>query len=897
MTQPPSWATSVPSTPGVHTEPPSSTQWENLTQEQIGALRTKLIQSIEQVITQDLTGGLVTDIPAADQLTQWATNLPSLGALITALTAGTGDPTAGYAAILSWASSIPGVGPFITALTNGNVDPAAGLAGLQAFFNFPGSTSGIMSLLSAAGADFVALVKSFIPGYTGTDQTQAQTDYGTITSNLLSVLGNPASLLSGGFNPITAAQSMLAQVLAPAGVLTTFTQLPPHLFSAIMPGADMASLLPDPNFSSSQWFDGQDMWDWASFTDPSIDGPAGSAHTTGQGVLKQLVSMPIPIGSSSNNIAVGTSLFWNNVVASGDAFTVAIDSYTGLNADGTVSGPPITDAHRVVTKVTNPASTSGLAWQPITGTYVPPAGTKYVTFTVEALPGFASGDVWFTKNVFDFAPSINAALLGNMANLPTVFLTTLEGYQGLVSGSDTWGHMLDGIGTAVTSLPQNGLQFSDLFAQLGNLFGTASQASTLATSHAQILGNVTNFPLTSGLDPTAEATFDLAALPHGSTMPTTTLATGNAIGGPINVAKSVKKGFIEFIGSLPAGNSGIYVNLYRVNQTTGLRTNLWASSDIASLIPTAITSTTGMVKVPIAGSVQPQVNASDQLHAEIVNASGAALTLGYKQSPQPTRATGIIRNYGIHRVTGGNTAPATIADSQFTYDGITPWISAGVANVPANYQAPVKVKFTTPAYPGSAYGNLPAGYWGNAQPVGSQVPYTTSYTLPSWFRPGIDYVDFAILGGGGGGDSGSGGSGGPAGPTSITVDGVTHTAAGGPAANSGGNVNVGGAASVGRGAGTQTYDGQQYQAGGDVSAQAFGSVPGGGGGGGAQFVGYTTYYGAGAQPGSWLTGTLQPVGTTIAISLGFGGHGQPNYSAAPGADGGVFLYIYQNPTQ
>lgn len=89
----PDWAANIPSTPGVHTEPASNDQWENLSDDQIKQLRSKLITSIVQVVVQGITGvfnpggGLS---GALDQLTSWAEGIPLLGPIVEAITGALG---------------------------------------------------------------------------------------------------------------------------------------------------------------------------------------------------------------------------------------------------------------------------------------------------------------------------------------------------------------------------------------------------------------------------------------------------------------------------------------------------------------------------------------------------------------------------------------------------------------------------------------------------------------------------------------------------------------------------------------------------------------------------------------------------------------------------------------
>src|SRR5258708_4894999 len=84
MTGPqPPWANRTPSTDGVHNEPPRNAQWTNMEQQAWDALRSKFMESILQVIVQDLTGVLFPG-PAGVQLANWTLELLTTSSSIAA---------------------------------------------------------------------------------------------------------------------------------------------------------------------------------------------------------------------------------------------------------------------------------------------------------------------------------------------------------------------------------------------------------------------------------------------------------------------------------------------------------------------------------------------------------------------------------------------------------------------------------------------------------------------------------------------------------------------------------------------------------------------------------------------------------------------------------------------
>jgi hypothetical protein len=75
--EPPDWAVQVPQTAAVTNRDSlafAAPPWSNLDQQQLDAMRTKLQESIWQVLVQFFTGGLLPG-PAGPQISNWATNL------------------------------------------------------------------------------------------------------------------------------------------------------------------------------------------------------------------------------------------------------------------------------------------------------------------------------------------------------------------------------------------------------------------------------------------------------------------------------------------------------------------------------------------------------------------------------------------------------------------------------------------------------------------------------------------------------------------------------------------------------------------------------------------------------------------------------------------------------
>lgn len=98
MTEPvPGYVTNVPSHPPIHNRPPRPYQWQNLSQDQLAAIRAKLLESFLQVVVQAVSGLFVPGGGiggALDQLEQWAQSVPAIATfveLLTGIVGGTGE--------------------------------------------------------------------------------------------------------------------------------------------------------------------------------------------------------------------------------------------------------------------------------------------------------------------------------------------------------------------------------------------------------------------------------------------------------------------------------------------------------------------------------------------------------------------------------------------------------------------------------------------------------------------------------------------------------------------------------------------------------------------------------------------------------------------------------------
>ncbi|MCV7287270.1 hypothetical protein H7J87_18265 [Mycolicibacterium wolinskyi] len=169
---------------------------------------------------------------------------------------------------------------------------------------------------------------------------------------------------------------------------------------------------------------------------------------------------------------------------------------------------------------------------------------------------------------------------------------------------------------------------------------------------------------------------------------------------------------------------------------------------------------------------------------------------------------------------------------------------------------------------------------GFSELVSFRTPETTTYStaggftysLPSWFTLGTDFIDRVMRGGGGGADgAGVGATDGQNGQQStLTINGVTHTAPGGT-----GSIT---SDSAGDGAPAINYLDVVYPGSADQNTNGQpGNAPAGGG---AAAVGFGRQ---GGLPGGSNTGSVSPTSPTITGSVGSGGNGGTGFGGAGGA--------------
>lgn len=709
-------------------------------------------------------------------------------------------------------------------------------------------------LSGVGGEDWADLVLGLF-GVSGGDQST----FNQLGTNLMSFLGG-INLNTGSFDLFGSAQQFLQNVLTPSGALTTWTQLPQHLFGNLQTGSG-TNLFPDPSFDDAGSLDGLGgLWDWSSTGRTK----AGSAHTTANGSLKDLIGIPIKTVEGDITILTGY-LKWTSVTSTaGQKFKLCANAYDENDF-------LISDANRIVASITAPGADSGTysgntsGWVKLMGQHQAPAGTSYVRFCLEIDATCLTGDIYLDDCVHTLdSGMIDANFLKNLENFTGKWDgTNVGGFQGIEDLIATLGHYTDGLGSAFT---QGGglsnVDLTTLFNLATNQTNNAITANFQAALHTLILGNRTNKSAGFGANPTSQGSLTVDAYSSAGALTTQTVAAGQAVGHIWNVPEFATYGYVDLQLSIPAGTNDVRVNIYKVNTTTSpnAKTALFNSADIHTQIGTA----NSIIRILLPS--MPQVQASDQLVIEFANNSATnALTTVFKATAIPNNTNDIVQNTGWTRaISAGGVSPASLTSAQGSYSGNVPYMMIGITNVPANYQPP------------------------------QQTPYLASgsyaWAAPTWQSNGdiVELVGCGAGGGGGGSFNFVGGQGGRkgiwnsvklivgtdiklgssvgivigtegSGGSSILGDGTagtsttfvyqdpaggfhTLTCAGGAGGANGGNdLN-------GESSGNYTFDNLPYFGGAAVGSNAHGNVPGGGGGGGFSYTAGAT----GSDGSGWV---------------------------------------------
>lgn len=658
------------------------------------------------------------------------------------------------------------------------------------------------------------------------------------------------------------------------------------------------NLLVDGSFDSEDTLAGFPDWDY-----DETDGHSrpGCAYTMADGTTHTIHSNPIEVGdgdkfdfevwakwtgltvaaNTANPVVVAVASYTKADVLIGNAPQVLITAGGTGGASGWTGGvitagwaPPATAAYIVLElTVANTATGGAVKYDDAVARKTGTLPQSYVSGLVGALQNAAAGlqnlinQIWtgITRQILD-GPKSLPDLWEVLGAIPAISIGGIGGLSNMAATiTETWSQLWGGF---AQSIGQGGKSIADAANAAGNVAATAHQAQDLAEWSNAVLGIRNNKPFDSGMDPTAVSMFPIPAATTSGGEPPYLAATATSVPMAFWIApEDATRGSVQWLGKGNANITALYIDVYRLNATTGAATLIHTSPD---QFP-KLTAGLKLLRYDMATVDRVTVAHGDVLgFAWRVTGTGThqiAMRYGLPtgdttqvpQRPSAVRTGTLVGNMGAGAV---------------PYGGDVPWVAFGIVtgDVAPPFFNPRTTEFPTP---------------GQAQ----------VYDIPTW----ANYLDVVLIGGGGGGRGGNGGNtvagqGGfagswaterlvrgvdfPANATQIIIDiGVGGSAGGREQAGGAGTPSVrraitGGkapmAAAGGQGGqvennslsqggspGDITFNGKNYVGGiggaGGRNGQD-GGAPGGGAGGGFGGI-YTVAYagGTGGRGGGWVT--------------------------------------------
>lgn len=779
--------------------------------------------------------------------------------------------------VLTWPLSALGLGTLPAGIGLGSLTQVPGLSGLLGGLDTSGATSlltqlpSLLSLPLSAIPTLLTMLGGFATGIPLVGQlaqmfnlpsTATLSQLITAGTSLLSMFGTPNLLPSGTFNPIAAVQQFAQLVGVPAGLLSSTSIVPLHTLGGITAnsGPQTNALQDaDPGFNDPTRFTPGAAWSFDTTLDHTGVIGSGSAKFAANGIFGRMWSLPVSC-KPNVNITMGSYAHWSGVSATaGNAIRVAAGSFDAadnlisVQVIAAVASPPASSSGYTGTDAITPATTltaNAAGWVYLSGQFTTPAGTDHVRLGMEVNSNVNTGAVNFDDNAIYLPGLVDATLLHNFSSMEAGVIPggVLQGFQGLQDIFGSFGHLFDGLGTAFSQSSQSGLSFSNLFG----LAQGSSQNSLNALSQGIINSNILNYrqnqPSAHGANLTTEAMIPLPHFGSAGTLSTLPVAAGTSLMQKFNPSAVSQKGFIEFMGSLPAATTGgVFMNILKWNGTSWDKT--WSSADITTQIGTAMA---GVIRVLIPSGSQPMMNAGEQYMIGLANNTASTLTVVGKDTGVLNNSNETVPNFGAARTlsTSGGATPTNVANSALAYSGKVPYFGVGILNVPANYVPPQRYAatvsgpftFVIPVWARVAGAKLDCwvlGGGGGGQANYGTLTWWTGGNAAVWQNVrlvcGVDYpvgttTLSGIVGAFGAGAGAYWNNGHAGGDSSLTWnDGTTNHTLTSTGGTGGGNSGTSG--SNGRSPGDDAFEGVIEPGGAAVGGNAKGSAPGGGGGG------------------------------------------------------------------
>lgn len=436
----------------------------------------------------------------------------------------------------------------------------------------------------------------------------------------------------------------------------------------------------------------------------------------------------------------------------------------------------------------------------------------------------------------DFGDLIDA-VKDALQNIP---ILNILGFGGPATAGETFQSTWDQLISGFVGQLGTGTGLADLF----NIAQEIASRATLGLFSWDILGIRNNKPISSGLLPTSESTVALDKVALQSTAPTFGVTQSTAIMGFQRIAESGVKGAVSWLGQGVTNITAAFVNIFKMDTSTGDLELVHASSDIVGDLSGSMQYNIYEIPDPI------QVEPGEVYGIEIaVRGAGTHSVVG--QSTWLPDHPGVYpRRPSAVRDSGTSAAPSTISSGSVGYASNVPFIefavSAGDVDIPRTPDVQSfdsSVTLPVPSWAnnvevvalGGGGGGRQGGTWGISGEGGENGNWSTD----TWVRD-TDFVGTPSLsitvGSGGSGGSGNGGNGGNSTVTLPVTSGhssQTVTATGGEGGDA---LNALGSDKEGQSPGSITYGGYGgFTYVGGPTQSTFGgkgAAPGGGGAGG-----------------------------------------------------------------
>jgi hypothetical protein len=705
---------------------------------------------------------------------------------------------------------------------------------------------------SSLGADVQAILDYIANalGHSGTGHTltQIETYLGLIPSgNVTNVLGgsdlghdltNISNWLFGTTTPASTSQVQAGTVPAVGGA--------PNLLAAVQAGWDQLVQALTPGGSTATNTSLGQLANAASANTNLTNSALSAAQSAAMLQAQQATAKPGYMAIDSTMDAVFplshmiASPTYNTITsaASTIGFIRTSDNISKLSVAflGSKSGTVST----AVINVYSMNTTTGVVTQVISGSNITSSigtGLGWVYYTLPSALAAAPGNVYAVQLAITGSGSISLMGLSN-----STFPQNSAVYPAALGAS-----AITSVGTAPTH----------------DATGAGSFTATSATSFnwTHVIGATANAILIEFF-----TTASVSSVRVGGV--SATLLGSTVISSPYTV-------YVYRLVNPPTGSQPVQVNLSSSSNLVGNSDSYIGVASFGTVATNSSTSSTSASLSVSSGSGQTAVTAM----FSVANHGFSA----FNQTSRWNSGNATATFYGV----AGDAAGASTVSFTATSPG-TAWGAVGVSLVGVATYTPTYS--TTVPWFGLGTSALSA-------PV-AQAPVTTeystrgtyTYTFPSWFNLGVDFLDVIALGPGGGGGAGFPNPGSAGTSTTVTVGTTTVTAAAGTGGPSGNTTFTG---AVGASPGNETYNSVTYYGGGQSSygygIVTVGSSPGGGGAGG----GTGGSYGNGGNAGSWAAQTFNPSGSTVSVTVGAGGAASPFYGAEAGADGAVWLVARQ----